>query len=226
MISTVKLSAPCVRPTSNTLQHASKARVTPTTRRSMSVSCNAHSEASRVQMLKSRVAGAALAVAMTTVASPALARLDPVNNPELLPAEYTNVIDVAGFLTPGQEDRIAARIASLEEATGFKLRVLAQNYPNTPGLAIKNYWGVDDNSIVFVADPNFGNILNFNIGSNIDLQVPPNFWTRLTSKFGTKKYWTENGEDVSIVNTVFAIDNCLREPVSVGQCRDIRGVLE
>eukprot|EP00976_Prorocentrum_cordatum_P062773 1176844-Prorocentrum_minimum.AAC.1 len=45
-------------------------------------------------------------------------------------------------------------------------------------------------------------------------------------KFGTKKYWTENGEDVSIVNTVFAIDNCLREPMSVGQCRDIRGVLE
>ena len=66
-----------------------------------------------------------------------MARLDPVNNPDLLPAEYTNVIDVAGFLTPGQEDRIAARIASLEEATGFKLRVLAQNYPNTPGIAIK-----------------------------------------------------------------------------------------
>ena len=67
----------------------------------------------------------------------AFARLDPVNNPELLPKDYTNVIDVAGFLTPGQEDRIAARIDSLEKATGFKLRVLAQNYPNTPGLAIK-----------------------------------------------------------------------------------------
>ena len=46
----------------------------------------------------------------------------------------------------------------------------------------RNYWGVDDNSIVFVADPNFGNILNFNIGSNVDLHVPPNFWTRLTNE--------------------------------------------
>lgn len=45
-------------------------------------------------------------------------------------------------------------------------------------------------------------------------------------KFGTKKYWTDNGEDASIVNTVYAIDSCLREPVSVGQCRDIRGVME
>jgi hypothetical protein len=44
-----------------------------------------------------------------------------------------------------------------------------------------DYWGVDDNSVVFVADPNFGNILNFNVGSNIDIQIPPNFWTRLTS---------------------------------------------
>lgn len=45
----------------------------------------------------------------------------------------------------------------------------------------RDYWGVDENSIIFVADPNFGNILNFNVGSNVDLQVPPNFWTRLTS---------------------------------------------
>lgn len=45
-------------------------------------------------------------------------------------------------------------------------------------------------------------------------------------KFGTKKYWTTNGEDTSIVNTVSAIEACLREPISVGQCRDIKGVLE
>lgn len=45
----------------------------------------------------------------------------------------------------------------------------------------RKYWGVDENSVVFVADPNFGNILNFNVGSNIDVQVPPNFWTRLSS---------------------------------------------
>eukprot|EP00238_Polyblepharides_amylifera_P001541 CAMPEP_0196573262 /NCGR_PEP_ID=MMETSP1081-20130531/3192_1 /TAXON_ID=36882 /ORGANISM="Pyramimonas amylifera, Strain CCMP720" /LENGTH=234 /DNA_ID=CAMNT_0041890907 /DNA_START=71 /DNA_END=775 /DNA_ORIENTATION=+ len=173
------------------------------------------------------LAGIALAAVLTfSSAAPALARLDPVNNPDLLPASFTTVIDTAGFLTPGEEDRMVQKIDRLEKDTGFKLRVLCQNYPNTPGLAIRDYWGVDANSIVFVADPNFGNILNFNVGANLDLQIPQNFWTRLAGKFGTKKYWTENGNDTSIVNTVAAIDSCLREPIGVGQCSKIKGVLE
>ncbi len=40
------------------------------------------------------------------------------------------------------------------------------------GLAIREYWGVDDNTVVFVADPTFGDILNFNVGAGIDLEVP------------------------------------------------------
>jgi len=60
------------------------------------------------------------------------------------------VIDVAGFLTDGEEARIRSRVNSLEKDTGIKLRVLAQNYPETPGLAIKDYWGVDADTVVFV----------------------------------------------------------------------------
>ncbi|KAL8208632.1 hypothetical protein R6Q57_008044 [Mikania cordata] len=56
-----------------------------------------------------------------------------VNKPELLPKEFTTVIDVAGFLSDGQEKRLAKEIDSIEKDTGFKLRVLAQNYPDTPG---------------------------------------------------------------------------------------------
>ena len=41
------------------------------------------------------------------------------------------------------------------------------------GLAIKDFWGVDGDTVVFVADPSIGNILNFNVGANIDLQIPP-----------------------------------------------------
>lgn len=32
-----------------------------------------------------------------------------------------------------QEKRLAQEIAGIENDTGFKLRVLAQNYPDTPG---------------------------------------------------------------------------------------------
>jgi hypothetical protein len=70
-----------------------------------------------------------------------------------------------------QEARLREQIKALEADTGFKFRLLAQNYPETPGLAIKDYWGVDDMTIVLVVDPGFGDILNFNVGQSVDLEV-------------------------------------------------------
>ena len=43
---------------------------------------------------------------------------------------------------------------------------------------MRDFWNVDADTVVFVADPSLGNILNFNIGANIDLQIPP---VRLTT---------------------------------------------
>lgn len=43
---------------------------------------------------------------------------------------------------------------------------------SSSGLAIRDYWGVDDSFVVLVADPNFGDILNFNVGQGVDLEVP------------------------------------------------------
>ncbi|OMO72474.1 hypothetical protein CCACVL1_17781 [Corchorus capsularis] len=145
-----------------------------------------------------------------------------VNKPELLPKEFTPVIDVAGFLSDGQEKRIAQEISSIEEDTGFKLRVLAQNYPDTPGLAIKDFWQVDDRTIVFVADPTFGNILNFNVGATVDLDIPRSFWSRLAGKYGNMFYWKEKGEDASIEAAVMAISNCLKEPVGPNNCSEVK----
>ncbi|KAL2933262.1 Thylakoid lumenal 15.0 kDa protein 2 chloroplastic [Bienertia sinuspersici] len=145
-----------------------------------------------------------------------------VNKPELLPKEYTAVIDVAGFLSAGQEKRLAEEIAELERDTGYKLRILAQNYPDTPGLAIKDYWQVDDRTIVFVADPTFGNILNFNVGAQVDLDIPRSFWSRLAGKYGNMFYWKEKGEEASIEAAVNAIAYCLREPVGPSNCSEVK----
>ena len=101
------------------------------------------------------------------------ARLEGVNNPKLLPdgpQSENLVIDVAGYLTPREVKRLQTRVENLQRDTGVKLRILAQAYPQTPGLAIKDYWGVDDDTVVFVADPGLGNILNFSIGANVDLK--------------------------------------------------------
>ena len=74
-------------------------------------------------------------------AQPAFARLDAVNRPDLLPNESgLNVIQTEKFLTSGQEKRMNGQLAKLEQDTGFRVRVLCQAYPNTPGLAIRDYW--------------------------------------------------------------------------------------
>ena len=131
-----------------------------------------------------------------------------------------------GFLTDGEEARLAKELKNLEADTGLKLRVLAQVYPSTPGLAIKDYWSVDARTVVFVADPSFGNILNFNVGEEIDLDVPRTFWTKLASRYGTSFYWKENGEGASILNTVAAIDSCFREEPGKGKCASVLNVDE
>ena len=64
-----------------------------------------------------------------------------MNNPSLLPSTPGEVvIQTEKFLTSGQVKRMSDLINSLEKDTGFRLRVLCQNYPNTPGLAIRDYW--------------------------------------------------------------------------------------
>ena len=131
------------------------------------------------------------------------ARPEGVNKPELLapngadgkPARVMQMSDV-NYLASKQIVKLDEKLKKLEAKTGVKVRVLCQRYPNTPGLAIKDYWGVDDKTIVLIADRGLkgtSNILNFNVGASFndvgsEYQLPTVFWTRLSGKFGSTFY--------------------------------------
>lgn len=156
---------------------------------------NSQSETSRRSILSTatKVLSTAALLSIATPA-PSHARLEAVNKPELLPSEPDAVvIQTTKFLTSGQVKRMSDMIRSLEKDTGFRLRVLCQNYPNTPGLAIRDYWSLgkedqkDDKYIVLVVDEfgGKGNVLNFNVGDGVKFALPNVFWTRLSGKYGT-----------------------------------------
>jgi len=129
-----------------------------------------------------------------------------------------NVIQTEKFLTSGQAKRMNELLTALERDTGFRVRVLCQSYPNTPGLAIRDYWDLgkegqkDDKYVVLVVDQfgGRGNVLNFNVGEGLKFALPNVFWQRLQAKYGTTFYVRDNGIDLSVINAIEAIATCLR----------------
>lgn len=140
-------------------------------------------------------------------------------NPDLLPDHPTNIIDLARALTPVQEERLGAEITQFEEETGWKLRVLTQ-FDRTPGRAVKQFWGLDNKSIMLVADARGGNILNFSVGEDLYPLLPRTFWIELQTRFGNQFFVTENGEDEAIIQTIQTLETCLRQ----GGCNVVPGL--
>ena len=97
---------------------------------------NGDGEVSRRTIVQSIMLSSVLPSALVAPQT-AMARLEAVNRPDLLPSEQgLNVIQTEKFLTSGQAKRLDKMMANLENDTGFRLRVLCQNYPNTPGKLI------------------------------------------------------------------------------------------
>jgi hypothetical protein len=142
------------------------------------------------------------------------------DNPDLLPKEQTNVIDLAKFLTQAQEDALSADLAQFEQDTGWKIRVLTQ-FDRTPGLAVKNYWGLDNHSLLLVADPRGGNILAFSVGDDLYPLMPRVFWIELQTRFGNQFYVRENGEDQAIIQSLESVKTCL---TTAGGCQVVPGL--
>lgn len=141
------------------------------------------------------------------------------DNPELLPDIQTPVIDLANFLPTLQEEALIKDLESFEAETGWKLRVLTQ-YDRTPGRAVKDFWGLNDKSVLLIADARGGNLLGFNVGDALYPFLPRTFWVELQTRFGNLYFVRENGENQSIVESLKTIERCLRQ----GGCNVVPGL--
>jgi energy-converting hydrogenase Eha subunit A len=137
----------------------------------------------------------------------------------LLPEEYTPVVDLANYLPKLQEESLIKEIEDFEGETGWKLRVLTQ-YDRSPGRAVIKFWGLDERSILLVADGRGGNILAFSIGDAVYDLLPRTFWIELQTRFGNLYYVRENGENNAIVESLETVKRCLSD----GGCLVVPGL--
>ncbi|MEY3736243.1 MAG: hypothetical protein RLZZ624_1302 [Cyanobacteriota bacterium] len=156
-----------------------------------------------------------LACLVLPLVQPALA----YDNPDLLPDHPTPVIDLAKVFTDGQRARLEADLNRFEADSGWKLRVLTQ-YDRTPGLAVKEFWGLDERSLLVVADSRGGNLLNFNVGDALFALMPRTYWVELQTRFGNQYYVRDHGEDAAIVDSLAAVELCLER----GGCQVVPGL--
>ena len=141
------------------------------------------------------------------------------DNPELLPDHPTPVIDLAKAFSDPQRTALEQQLERFEVDTGWKLRVLTQ-YERTPGLAVKDFWSLDERSLLLVADPRGGNLLNFNVGDALFALMPRTYWVELQTRFGNVYYVRDHGEDGAITDALAAVETCLER----GGCQVVPGL--
>ncbi|NJK49150.1 TPM domain-containing protein [Candidatus Gracilibacteria bacterium] len=142
-----------------------------------------------------------------------------VNNPELLPDTVTPVVDLANYLPKLQQENLIKEIDEFEQDTGWKLRILTQ-FDRSPGRAVINFWGLDDKSILLVADGRGGNLLAFSIGDAVYELLPRTFWIELQARFGNMYFVRENGQNIAIAQSLETVKNCLLQ----NGCRVVPGL--
>ena len=129
-------------------------------------------------------------------------------NSDLLPDHQTPIIDLAKSLSKEQRANLETSLSEYEKNTGWKIKVLTQ-YEKTPGKAIKDFWKLDESSLVLIADPRGGNLLNFNVGEAYFALMPRIFWVELQSRYGNQFYVRDHGEDGAIIDSIDSVTTCL-----------------
>lgn len=163
------------------------------------------------------ILAAAIVVLLGVLSAPTAAYA--FNDPSLLPAEETPIVDLADILPTLQEEALLQKIQSFESETGWKMRVLTQ-YDRTPGRAVIDFWGLDEKSILLVADLRGGNLLAFSIGDDVYELLPRTFWIELQTRFGNMYYVRENGENNAITSALDTVATCLTK----GGCQVVPGL--
>ena len=166
-------------------------------------------------MMRGLKALLSLSVLLVMFAAP----VGAIDNPELLPGRPPPVIDLAKALSQTQRQSLETSLDAFEQRSGWKLRVLTQ-YERTPGLAVKEFWGLDERSLLLVADPRGGNLLNFNVGDALFALMPRTWWGELQTRYGNQYYVKDHGEDGAILAALDAVELCLDR----GGCQVVPGL--
>ena len=159
---------------------------------------------------------AAVLVLFSWAIAPAAQAYD---NPELLPDDPIAVVDLANAIPDGQEQSLVEKLDAFEAETGWKLRVLTQ-FDRTPGRAVKDFWGLDNKSLLLIADARGGNLLNFNVGDAFYEFMPRTFWIELQTRYGNQFFVRDNGENQAIVESLDSVMGCLAQ----GGCQFVPGL--
>ena len=142
-----------------------------------------------------------------------------INNPNILPDNKTPVIDLAKTLNPNQKIFLEEDLNKLAIESGWKIKYLSQ-FESAPGIAIKDYWDLDDASLLIIADPRGGNLLNFNVGEAYFSIMPRLFWVELQTRFGNQYYVKDHGEDGAVLDAIKSVKICLDR----GGCQVVPGL--
>ncbi|MEK9630768.1 MAG: TPM domain-containing protein, partial [Synechococcus sp.] len=142
-----------------------------------------------------------------------------IDDPSVLPDQPTPVIDLARILTDSQRKNLEQELDGVEAKVGWKLRVLTQ-FDQTPGLAVRDFWQLDERSLLLIADPRGGNLLNFNVGDALFALMPRTYWVELQTRFGNQFYVRDHGEDGAIFDALEAVEICLER----GGCQVVPGL--
>lgn len=173
-----------------------------------------------IRVWQQRLLGPAVAFLLTLTSWAALpVAAHAYDNPDLLPDHPTPVIDLAKAFTDPQRAALEQELEQFEASSGWKLRVLTQ-YERTPGLAVKEFWNLDERSLLLVADPRGGNLLNFNVGDALFALMPRTYWVELQTRFGNVYYVRDHGEDGAIRDALGAVELCLER----GGCQVVPGL--